>query len=269
MTQNNLLTTSSKKKKKRKPSTKKGNTRKIKPLITVKIDFRSILTTLSNNENIRVPVTSGTFVSSIKKRPTSKILNKNGKIYVENFDSTHPTVKFNMGSDECCSYIKSQNSENKSPDKTKEITKNLGSREETGCYWCALKILRKDTIGIPMKIIRCKDTELISGETQKYIYKCYTFGSFCCFGCTYAYLKSQGINESSESLVFSSSISNLRLLFRLSHPGKELKASPNRILHKRYGGFLDDKSFYSGKYRYSTDINLMFVPVCITGTIFK
>ncbi len=106
-------------------------------------------------------------------------------------------------------------------------------------------------------------------EPQNHRYKCHTYGSFCCFGCTYAYLKTLGNNELSVPLVFSSAISNLRLLFSIYHPGKELKASPNRIYHKRYGGILDDKSYYSGKYKCTTNINLIFVPVCITGTILK
>ena len=164
-----------------------------------------------------------------------------------------------MGADECCFHIS----------KKQQKSQDIGSQEQTCCYWCALKISRKDTIGIPMKIDRCKNAKLISNETQEILYKCSTYGSFCCFGCAYAFLKTLGNSELSVPLVFSSAISNLRLLFGRCHPGKELKASPNRIYHKRYGGILDDKSYYSGKYRYNANINLIFVPVCITGTILK
>jgi len=114
------------------------------------------------------------------------------------------------------------------------------SQQRYICYWCRIEN-SGEWIIIPIKIDRTPHGKLIFSGT----------GSYCCFECAYADLKTKWYcNYYYRDALYVDAETLLRFMY-FSYTGKlKLTASSNWILHQKNGGKLSDKDFYNDKHTY-------------------
>lgn len=108
------------------------------------------------------------------------------------------------------------------------------------CHHCFIDYTNQYLV-LPVKIERSIDGKLIIHGT----------GTFCCFECAYANLKTKwyaGVYM--KNYLYSDSETLLRFLYYSLTGKTNLKASPEWLLHQKHGGKLTDKDFYSTKTTY-------------------
>ena len=120
------------------------------------------------------------------------------------------------------------------------------------CHWCRIGHTGTSLL-IPIKI----DRDTSSGKLLFY-----GTGTYCCFECAYADLKTKwycGIYQRSSLYVDAETL--LRYMFHKFTEKDVLRASPDWILHKKNGGPLDDNDFYNSKHTYINIPNIILSTV--------
>ena len=116
------------------------------------------------------------------------------------------------------------------------------------CHWCRIQN-EGESVVIPVKI----DRDVM---TNKLIF--YGTGSYCCFECAFADLKTKWYcNNFLRDALYSDSESLLRFMHYKYTDKEKLVASPNWVLHEKNGGALSDKDFFSDKTSYIPAPNII------------
>jgi len=123
------------------------------------------------------------------------------------------------------------------------------------CHWCRLKYIGEHII-LPIKI----DRDL---STNKFIF--YGTGSYCCFECAYADLKTKShCCPYMRDSLYADGESLLRFMYK-QYTGKDtLVAAPEWFLHEKNGGKLPDKDFFNSKSTYVECPNIIMNSVKVT-----
>src|SRR5437773_4937132 len=124
------------------------------------------------------------------------------------------------------------------------------------CHWCRIKNTGKALV-LPLQI----DRDLATGNLIFY-----GTGSYCCFECAYADLKTKVYPSFYyRDYLYRDSESLLRFMYFLYH--KEVgnfTSAPLWTLHEKNGGELPDKDFFSNKHTYVSIPNIIINTVKTT-----
>jgi hypothetical protein len=123
------------------------------------------------------------------------------------------------------------------------------------CHWCRIEHVGEYII-LPIKI----DRDISTG---KLIF--HGTGSYCCFECAYADLKTKWYcGPYIKDLLYSDTETLLRFMYHAYTGKSNLVASPDWILHEKNGGYLSDKDFFNEKTTYVKCANLILNTAKIT-----
>ncbi len=116
-----------------------------------------------------------------------------------------------------------------------------------GFCWSCRRETGAGRTGIPVKMRDDKFHHMIIIDIE---------GTACHYSCVYFFLRIRSHYD-----IYSGRIPILKKIFELSFPGQELKASPDPILLKQYGGEMDDERFDSGS-QYFVPVPYLTYRVC-------
>lgn len=123
------------------------------------------------------------------------------------------------------------------------------------CHWCRINNQGEHII-LPIKV----DKDI---STNKLIF--YGTGSYCCFECAYADLKTKWYcGYQVRDVLYSDTESILRFMYFIYTGKTNLISSPDWSLHQKNGGCLPDKDFFNEKTTYIKSPNYIINNIKIT-----
>lgn len=126
--------------------------------------------------------------------------------------------------------------------------KNNLSDDNYLCHWC-----RINNTGTPLLIPIRADREISTGKLLFH-----GTGSYCCFECAYADLKTKWYcGPYQRNYLYVDAETLLRNMFYIFTGKTDLKASPEWFLHKKNKGPLDDNDFFNSKHTYMPIPNIV------------
>lgn len=126
---------------------------------------------------------------------------------------------------------------------------NINLGKDGICSWCRAKLKERLSsysypIGIPTSI-------KLKGST--YIFNTLgTMGKTCSFGCALSYAESKP--------QYAKYVPNIKFMFNLINPDRELKRAPDWEFHKRNGGTINDAEFYNNDTFFVKTGNIITLP---------